>query len=113
MTEEEVALREIRTILEKVAAEGDALAYSEVVPQVKAMHLERDSPLLARLLDEISRQTDAEGKGMLSAVVIHKGDDYLPGKGFFKLGKELGRDISVREVFYAMELKRVHAAFAG
>jgi hypothetical protein len=63
---------------------------------VNAMHLEPDSRLFADMLDEISRQTDREGLGMLSAVVIHKGDDYLPGDGFFKRGRELGRDPSDR-----------------
>ena len=50
---------------------------------------------------------------MLSAVVIHKGDDYLPGDGFFKLGRELGRDPSDRVSFHIVELQRVHDSFAA
>ncbi len=49
---------------------------------------------------------------MLSAVVIHKGDDYLPGPGFFTLGRELGRDTSDKLSFHSKELNRVHNAFA-
>jgi len=76
------------------------------------MHLEPDSRLFADMLDEISRQTDEEDLGMLSAVVIHKGDDYLPGDGFFKLGRELGRDTSDRVAFHSNELQQVHDSFA-
>lgn len=79
MEEHEEAVLEIRKILEKVAADRGTIAYSEVVSQVKALHLERDSPLLAQMLDEISRQSDSEGRGMLSAVVVQKGDDRRPG----------------------------------
>jgi hypothetical protein len=49
---------------------------------------------------------------MLSAVVIHKGDDYLSGPGFFKLGRELGRDTSDKLAFHSAELRRVHDSFA-
>lgn len=113
MDASEQAVQEIRRILERVAAERGTVPYSEVVSQVNAMHLEPDSRLFASMLDEISRHTDGEGLGMLSAVVIHKGDDYLPGDGFFKLGRELGRDPSDRVSFHIVELQRVHDSFAA
>jgi hypothetical protein len=54
-----------------------------------------------------------KGWGMLSAVVIHKGDDYLSrGPGFFKLGRELGRDTSDKLAFHSAELRKVHDTFA-
>jgi hypothetical protein len=109
----EHAAQEIRRILEGVAAKRGTIPYSEVVSQVHAMPLEPDSGLFADMLDEISRQTDGEGLGMLSAVVIHKGDDYLPGEGFFKLGRELGRDPSDKVAFHSVELQRVHDSFAA
>lgn len=113
METREEAVQEIRRILERVAAKRGTVPYSEVVSQVNAMHLEPDSRLFAEMLDEISRQTDGEGLGMLSAVVIHKGDDYLPGDGFFKLGRELDRDPSDRVAFHSVELQRVHDSFAA
>lgn len=111
MAEHEEAVQEIRGILKRVASLRQTIPYSEVVSQVRAVHLERDSPLFAQMLDEISRQSNAEGRGMLSAVVVHKGDDRRPGDGFFKLGSELGRDTSDRIAFYAAELQRVHDSF--
>jgi hypothetical protein len=107
------AVQEIRLILERIAAKRGTIPYSEVVSQVNAMHLEPNSRLFADMLDEISRQTDGEGHSMLSAVVIHKGDDYLPGDGFFKLGRELGRDPSDRVALHSVELQRVHDSFAA
>lgn len=109
----EQAVVEIRRVLERVASIRGTVPYSEVVSQVTAMHLEPDSRLFADMLDEVSRQTDGEGLGMLSAVVIHKRDDYLPGGGFFKLGRELGRDPSDRVAFHIAELHRVHDSFAA
>jgi hypothetical protein len=112
MDEREQAIEETRAILEGVASRRRTIAYSEVVSKVRAMHLESDSKLFARMLDDISRHSDEEGRGMLSAVVIHKGDDYLPGPGFFKLGRELGHDTSDRLAFHSAELRKVHDAFA-
>lgn len=108
----EQAVAEIRAILEDVAKRRETIAYSEVVSQVQAVHLEPDSKLFAQMLDEISRRSDGQGRGMLSAVVIHKGDDYLPGPGFFSLGRELGRDTSDRLAFHSTELGRVQRSYA-
>jgi hypothetical protein len=110
--DQEQAIKEIREVLEQVALNRGTVAYSEVVSQLNAMRLEPDSKLFAAMLDEISRQTDEEGLGMLSAVVVHKGDDYLPGRGFFKLGRELGRDSSDKVAFHSAELQQVHDSFA-
>ncbi len=112
MDAREQAVEEIRWILEEVASARSAIAYSEVASQVQAIHLEPDSKLFAQMLDEISRRSNEEGRGMLSAVVIHKGDDYLPGPGFFTLGRELGRDTSDKPAFHSEELKKVHNVFA-
>jgi len=106
------AAKEIRQILEEVASARGAIAYSEVASRVQAIHLEPDSKLFAQMLDEISRRSNEEGRGMLSAVVIHKGNDYLPGPGFFTLGRELGRNTSDKPAFHSKELKEVHNAFA-
>jgi hypothetical protein len=106
------AIEEARPVLERTAGAKGTIAYSELVPHILVVPLEPNSDTLAQLLDEISRTSDAEGKGMLSAVVVHKTDDYLPGKGFFKLAARLGRDPSDKAIFYSEELLRVHAAYA-
>jgi hypothetical protein len=98
--------------LRRVARRRGTIAYSELTAQITALDLQPDGDLLAQLLDEISTEQDALGNGMLSAVVVHKNDDYLPGDGFFALARRLGRRFDERDVFHAEELQRVHSASA-
>ena len=108
----EDARQETRAVMERVAAARDTITYSKLVAEIHALRIEPDSKLLAGLLDEVSTATDDSHGVMLSAVVVHATDDYLPGRGFFALGKELGRDVSDDVAFHAAELGRVHEAFA-
>jgi len=64
---------------------------------------------LANMLDDINREEDKKGGPMLSVVVVKK-DSRRPGKGFFELARELGRqapDVD-DETFFVTELKRVY-----
>lgn len=118
MTEHEQALAEIQVILQEIAQGRGVIFYSDLTPQVRSMHLEPNSDLFAELLDEISRDSNSKKKGMLSAVVIRKGEEPLPGPGFFKLARELGKavgpspDPEEKLVFHTTELKLVHDAYA-
>ena len=117
MGERDQAIAEIRAVLERVARQKSTIFYSELTPQIEAMHLEPDSGLVGQLLDAVSQSVDAEVGVMLSAVVIHKGDDHLPGKGFFSLARSLGRDAGNDDIskveFHTRELTAVYAAFAS
>lgn len=106
------AAEEARATLTRVARRGSAITYSELVREIEAMPLEPDSKVLAAILDEISRTSNQELVCMLSAVVVHKGSDELPGPGFFALATSLGRDITDKLAFHAAEIARVHAAYA-
>jgi quinol monooxygenase YgiN len=108
---EDVAM-EVRRIAERVAREEGMITYSDLTQQVRTEpQPEPGSQEFFEILDELSRRTDAEGKGMLSAVVVQKNEQTLPGPGFFKLAKKLGRDTSDQPIFHATELRRVHEAF--
>ena len=85
------AREEARQILVQRAREGRTIAYSELVGEVKTVDIQPRSDALAMMLDGISRSEDAAGRGMLSALVIRK-DKRMPGQGFFKLAKCLGRE---------------------
>jgi hypothetical protein len=64
--------------------------------------------IIGRVLDEISCSENAQGRPMLSAVVVLPEIGY-PGKGFFLLARELGLNTYCDDrSFYAHELKRVH-----
>jgi hypothetical protein len=69
--------------------------------------------LMIHLIGEISCEEDADGRGMLSVVVVHKGGDMQPGPGFFELAEQLGRDTSNILKCSIEELHRVHAVWAA
>jgi hypothetical protein len=76
------AKKETVEILIAVASQRGRIAYSELAPQIQAITFEHVDPRFWHLLGEISIDEDAEGRGMLSAIVVHKHGDMLPGPGF-------------------------------
>ncbi len=103
----ESAREEMRRLLIARARAGQTIAYSELVAEVRTIHLEPDSHALAAMLGEISEEEDALGRGMLSVLVVHKEGDLRPGPGFFKLAKKLERNTSDLERCWVDEFKRV------
>jgi hypothetical protein len=87
--------------------------YSDLVQCITAVHLEAHDQRLFHLIGEISSEEDADGRGMLSVVVVHKGGDMQPGPGFFELAEQLGRDTSNILKCWIEELHRVHAVWAA
>jgi hypothetical protein len=108
----DAAKAEAKGVLEKLAkAQHPPTFYSELNRKISAISFEPDGHDFHGLLGQLSKESDQEGKGMLSALVILK-DDARPGKGFFTLASELGRDISDKEKCWIGELDRVYSAFA-
>lgn len=102
------AKEEMRQILMERAKVRGVMPYSELVEKVQTICLEPHSYALAAMLGEISAEEDAAGRGMLSAIVVHKHGDMQPGPGFFQLANDLGRDTSNEEKCWIDELKRVY-----
>ncbi len=99
-------------ILEKIKAVAraqGATAYSDIAPLAGLdMSSPDDRNTLAEILCEISRQEHAQGRPMLSAVVIHR-ENNIPGQGFFTLARELGLYSGNNDlIFFGKELRRVH-----
>ncbi len=93
-----------------VARAGKTISYCEVAGLL-GLDVERpqDRAQLSRILDDISYRENAEGRPLLSAVVVLPEIGY-PGKGFFLLARELeANTFSDERSFYYYELKRVHA----
>jgi hypothetical protein len=103
-----VAKTEMTAILVERAKLRGAIPYSDLVRQVRTIHLEPDSPALAAMLGEISEAEDAAGRGMLTVIVVHKHGDMQPGPGFFELAESLGRNTQDIVKCWVEELKRVH-----
>ena len=67
---------------------------------------------IRNILDAISRREHRNGRPLLSAVVVNK-DTVMPGAGFFKLAKELGRYNASDDLeCWSKELQRVHDYWA-
>ncbi|MEX0682700.1 MAG: hypothetical protein WD904_04200 [Dehalococcoidia bacterium] len=82
---------ELREKLVEAAKRGTLIHYEDIAPMFGLnFDLDADRAEVGRLLDVVSRSEHAARRPLLSAVVVHKGDDEIPGAGFFKLARELG-----------------------
>ena len=103
----EKAIAEIREILIKCAKVNKTMTYKELTGSLKTVKLAPNDSELFQLLDTLSKREDRDGHGLISALVIHQGDDNLPGYGFFKMAIELGRQFDDNEKFWKEEKDRV------
>jgi hypothetical protein len=87
------------------------ITYSELVSEIGSITLEPHDTRLFHFLGQISSEEDDEGRGMLTAIVVHKGD-MQPGPGFFQLAKDRGRNTSDPLRLWSEELERVYAVWA-
>lgn len=106
------AKAEATAVLKERAARrsNQTISYSDLVDQIKSIKLEPHDTRLAHMLGQISSEEDAAGRGMLTVLVVHKGD-VSPGDGFFELARSLGRDVRDREKAWITEFNRVIAHY--
>jgi hypothetical protein len=100
-------------VLIDVARRKGRIAYSELAAQITAIQIEAHDPRMFHLLGEISTAEDKAGRGMLTAIVVHKSGDMQPGPGFFELAKSLGKDTSDVLVCWINEFNKVHDYWAN
>ncbi|MDO9013589.1 MAG: hypothetical protein Q7U84_02285 [Polynucleobacter sp.] len=99
--------------LREVARRCRVIDYVEAAPlagldMAKPGHRRR----MYLLLNQISRHEHAQGRPLLSAVVIHLNRN-TPGNGFFTLAAELGLFRGrCRLTYFVNELRRVHDYWA-
>jgi hypothetical protein len=101
-TWEKAKLEAIRAIVR----EAKPIAYSDLAKKISSIGFGPHDHIFHHLLGQISVEEDAAGRGMLSALVVHK-DDGKPGPGFFDLAQSLGRDVKDRERCWSEEVKTV------
>ncbi len=104
----EEAKEEIRKILVARAKISNPISYSELASQIMTIEIEPHTYALHEMLGEISIDEDNAGRGLLTVLVVRKGD-MMPGQGFFDLAESRGRDISYKKKFGIDELNRVFA----
>ncbi|MGV3582624.1 MAG: hypothetical protein ACO1N8_09975 [Methylophilus sp.] len=112
-TQWEKAREQATAILISVARRRGRIAYSELVQQISALRLEPHDSRLFHLLGEISTEENQAGRGMLTAIVVHKNGDMQPGPGFFELAKSLGRDTKDLLKCWINEFNKVHEYWAN
>ncbi|MCE2749302.1 MAG: hypothetical protein LW715_11195 [Rhodobacter sp.] len=89
------------------------IPYSELVSEIQAIKFHAHDSVFHHMLGEISVEEDAEGRGMLSVIVVHKGGDMQPGPGFFELAQSLGYKTTDVLAFWVAELKKVHGYWSN
>ena len=109
----DAAKQQAKDILVQVAKRKGRMAYSELVAQITALQLEPHDSRLFHLLGEISSEEDKAGRGMLTAIVVHKSGDMQPGPGFFELAKLLGRSTEDPLACWVTEFNKVHDYWAN
>jgi hypothetical protein len=108
----EAAKREARETMVECARRKGTIAYSALAGQIRSMRFQAHEKPFFHFLGEISSDEDAAGRGMLTAIVVHKHGDMKPGPGFLKLAEELGRDVRDVDACWVNELSRVYAAWS-
>jgi hypothetical protein len=98
---EKAKIEAIRLIVRE-GRKGNTVAYSEVSRHIIAAQIAPHSPQMDYLLYEISKEEDAAGRGMLTALVVLK-DEGIPADGFWACAAELGRDIRDRMACWVKE----------
>ena len=105
----DAAKAEIKEILISRAKVRGTIPYSELVGMVRAITFEAHDVRLFTMLGEVSTEEARAGRGMLSALVVHKQGDMQPGPGFFDLARSLGRDTTDILTCWVKEFRKVHA----
>ena len=98
-------------MIERAKVRG-AIPYSDLVKKIKAIEFRAYDTRLFHLLGQISIEENDAGRGMLSAVVVHKEGDMEPGPGFFLLGQQLGYNTSNLLKFWVEQLHKVHSVWS-
>ncbi|HGM4787684.1 hypothetical protein [Stenotrophomonas maltophilia] len=77
--------------LVELARSRSLATYGDVAPLIGLnMDREEDREDIARRLGEIVLFEHANGRPMLTALVVHKGGDNNPGEGFFSAAEAIG-----------------------
>jgi hypothetical protein len=102
----------------ELARAGGLTAYSDIAPLAGlSMANDADRDEMSELLGEILRHEVAHDRPLLTAIVVHKGNDNNPGEGFFAIANELGhfngsRESIARLTFWMRQVQEVNAYWA-
>lgn len=101
------ALLQAKKIVERVARQRGTITYGELAREIEVMSLAPNGKLLEGILTQVARREDAQGRGLLSIVVVNK-EDGMPGDGFFALARDRGYQFDSDEEFFRDHLEVVY-----
>jgi hypothetical protein len=102
----EKAKLEATCAIVRAGRRGDLIFSSDLAKQISTITIQPHSHEMDLLLDQISKEEDAAGRGILTALVVLR-DEGIPGSGFWASATDLGRKIKDKVTFWAEEVKRV------
>jgi hypothetical protein len=70
------------------------------------------SHALRAFLNQVSTAEYDQGRGLLTAVVVYRSGDQMPGPGFFELARSLDYRFDDETEFWLAELRRVYQAWS-
>jgi hypothetical protein len=98
----------LRKKLWDMARQEDWMTYGEAAAEIShIIAFDPHDQIFHHMLGQITVEEDAAGRGMLSALVVHKDGDKFPGTGFFDLASRLGRDANDHEACWVKEITRL------
>lgn len=111
-TDWNAAKEEAAAALRRCARKKMPISYSELTAQISAIHFEPHGVPFSHFLGEISTEEHGAGRGMLTAIVIHKEGDRMPGGGFYDCAERLGLDVSDKIKLWAEQVRAVEETWA-
>jgi len=104
----EAAKCEAICVMLRAGRNGNYIFYSDLARQVTSISLEPHSFAMDRFLDEISKEEDMAGRGILTALVVLK-EQGIPGSGFWATAADIGRHTRNKLACWSNEFARVLA----
>ncbi len=97
-------------VLVDCARRQQTIAYSELVPKIRAIDLRAHDPRLDELLGQISTEQVAYGHGILSVVAVRNTRDLRPDRGFYGCAAALGVVTPDEDRLWVNQLDTVYTA---
>lgn len=88
------------------AKRESTISYSDLTKKIRSITFGPGDHAFHYLLFEVSKDEDAAGRGLLSALVVNK-ENGIPGQGFFDVARGLGRDVTEPMRLWTEEIKFV------
>ena len=102
------AKEEAKAMLTGIARARNVIPYSDLAARINAISFLADDQRFFFLLREISSEEYRAGRGMLTAVVVHRRGDFKPGPGFFELARGLGLDATDTDRLWVEQITKAH-----